>query len=207
MFALWNLAVAQNASVFALLRLQAPWPSGVGRLSRSAARAISEEPHASTVEFAASPIERRRLEEGGAAPALVHADASQFFAARAAADTMVEGRQLESSGAPALLGSMGGFYTTSEVQAELRRLAREYPTYVSPAKTITRSNDGLPIEYVCVTADLVGCDAMSSRPTVLCTAPVETAAPHGPPCHGRSPSSYLSFCKSRHPPVKRPSQD
>ena len=70
------LAVAgaqQNASAYSLLRLQAPWPSGVGRLSRAAARAINEEPHASTVEFAASPVERRRLEEGGAAPTLVHA--------------------------------------------------------------------------------------------------------------------------------------
>ena len=174
------LAVAgaqQNASAYSLLRLQAPWPSGVGRLSRAAARAINEEPHASTVEFAASPVERRRLEEGGAAPTLVHADASQFFAARAAADATVEARRLESSGAPALLGSMGGFYTPAEVQAEMRRLAEVYPTYVSPAKVITHSNDGLPIEFFCVTADLEGCDALSPRPAVLYTALVHAREP------------------------------
>ena len=172
-----TLVAAQNASAYSLLRLQAPWPSGVGRLSRAAARAINEEPHASTVEFAASPIERRRLEEGGAAPTLVHADASQFFAARAAADTMVEARRLETSGAPALLGSMGGFYTPAEVQAEMRRLAKMYPTYVSPAKVITHSNDGLPIEFFCVTADLEGCDALSSRPAALYTALVHAREP------------------------------
>ena len=175
---LWPVAAAySNASAYSLLRLQAPWPSGVGRLSRAAARAINEEPHASTVEFAASPIERRRLEEGGAAPTLIHADASQFFAARAAADTMVEGRQLESSGAPALLGSMGGFYTPAEVQAEMKRLAEMYPTYVSPAKVITHSNDGLPIEFFCVTADLEGCDSLSSRPAALYTALVHAREP------------------------------
>ena len=175
--AAYSGASPQNASAYSLLRLQAPWPSGVGRLSRAAARAINEEPHASTVEFAASPIERRRLEEGGAAPTLIHADASQFFAARAAADTMVEGRQLESSGAPALLGSMGGFYTPAEVQAEMKRLAEMYPTYVSPAKVITHSNDGLPIEFFCVTADLEGCDSLSSRPAALYTALVHAREP------------------------------
>ena len=167
-----------TATGYALLRLDAPWLPGVGALSRAAGRAIREAPNASAVEFVASAAERRRLQEGGAAPALVHADASEFFAARAAAyaATAPEGRRLEASH-PTLQGSMGGYYTGAEIQKELRRLAAAYPKAVSTAKTITKSVGGLPIELVCVTANLEGCDGLSDRPAVLYTALVHAREP------------------------------
>ena len=76
-----------------LLELREPWPLSLGRLSITAARAVRALRNAtSVVEFAASSLEWEQLRDAGANVAIVHANVSDYYARRAAADELFERR-------------------------------------------------------------------------------------------------------------------
>ena len=172
-----------NATTFGIVTLHKPWPEHLASLSRMAARAVRSPglKNMSAVTFSAPEEEWRRLLESPAADVTIEGtDASEYYAARAAAEGS-SGRRLAGrspGGAEeALAGSMGGYFTGSELAHEMSRLVDAYPTLISKPIRIGTTRQGRAIEAWCVTADHVGCDGGGDRPAALYTALVHAREP------------------------------
>ena len=189
-----------NASMV-MLTLQSPWPRNLASLSRAATRAVRSTVHSNTsgVTFAAPAIEcRRLLEAKDAIVRLEASSASEFYEARATADLadILSRRRLagRSPGGPpeeALLGSMGGYYTTLELSLEMKRLARMYPSLISGPVRLGTSRQGRAIEVWCVTDQHVGCSGGGDRPAVLYTSLVHAREPATVMCLVHALRSFL----------------
>ena len=198
-----------NGSGLVVLSLRPPWPAGLGRLSTSAARAVRGVAAGlnltAPVQFAASASEWHALQGAAADVSLESADASSFYELRAAEDAVVEAAPPPHSrrlslfrrgppGAPSaaatlapavpLLGSMGGYFTLSEAQREMRRLVSAHPRWMRAAIVAGKTVQGRPIEYYCVTEGGFGCEAgggggggRAPRPATLWTALVHSREP------------------------------
>ena len=179
-----------NASAYVLAELRPPWPSAVGTLSRAAARAVLERPAASSVQFGCPRDEFERLASAGGRTRLLAADLGDHYAARATLEQS-GGRRLSQSPTPLKLqrgdasqpprGSIAGYLRASEADAELRRLALAHPRWASAPLSVGTTREGRPIQLVCVTRDLVGCDGAAGdadeRPALLYTALLHSREP------------------------------
>ncbi len=97
----------------------------------------------STVELLVTAEDRARLERLGVTYAVEQEDLAAFYAARAAAD----GAQAPPPRGAWLVppfgqGSMGGFYTLSELLSVLDQIAAAYPALVKPRASIGNSIEG-----------------------------------------------------------------
>jgi hypothetical protein len=185
LLALTNSLAYDNETVTHHLSLRAPWPAGLGRISISAARAVRLSPNASLVEFPASASSLRRLLAAGADVHSEGPDAATYYERRAAADSLSSLRRLaERRGpsmdvreAPPLEGSMAGYYTLAEVQAEMARLASAFPEWVGKPINIGTTREGRALELYCVADQQSACAAGSGRPAALFTALVHSREP------------------------------
>ena len=179
-------ANASSSAGTGIVSLEAPWPAELSRLSRAAARAVRSSASLagnSTITFAAPEVEWRRLLAAPDAHATLEAaDAGAYYAARASADTLIPGRRLagRAPGGPgeeALAGSMGGYYTSSELALEMARLVARYPNLITPPMRLGTTRLGRAVEVWCVTDGHVGCAGGGDRPAVLYTALVHAREP------------------------------
>ena len=167
-------------STHSVLQLHSPFPlTGLSRVG-SAARAVREGllANASNVIFTARQDDVHRLLRRNVRAVVLHDDASEYFALRAAAE--VDGRappRRAAAGHPPLRGSMGGFYTAGEVRSEFARLASEYPAWVGAPAKVGSSRNGRDLWVSCVGTNQGRCLADRSRPTVLYTALVHAREP------------------------------
>lgn len=94
----------------------------------------------------ATDAEQEALAEAGIAFTVEQEDLTAFYAERAAADLARTQGQQQSRGTGAVVGgSMGGFKTLAEIEAEMDRLAATYPLLCSPKFSIGTSIEGRPI--------------------------------------------------------------
>lgn len=179
-----------------VVKLRQPWPPSLGRISRIAAIAARQAHNETEVEFVTTSDEWGLMLASGASVELVHENASAFYAERAAVSiadatwgrSIVERRlalqQMRrvpgaspAAEATELRGSMGGYFTYSEVEKEMDRLANAYPQWLGRPIQVGRSRLGNPIYMWCMTQDLEGCAGESHRPAVLYTALVHSREP------------------------------
>jgi carboxypeptidase T len=124
------------------------------------------------VECVASDVTLRRLTSEGHAPVVLVEDLAAFYASRLA------GGPVNALGFG--YGSMGGYYTLSEVKGQLDSLRSLYPAVVGAPDSIGASLEGRPIWAIRMTA---GPDAPSGRPQVLYFAMQ----------HGREPIGMMTL--------------
>lgn len=187
-----SLSSGNASSGYVLVELRPPWPAAVGTLSRAAARAVLERPTAGSVQFGCRRDEFERLAASGGRTRLLAADLSDHYATRATKELAAppRGRRL-SQQSPLKLryadagepprGSIAGYLSASEADAELRRLATAHPRWTSAPLRIGTTREGRPIQLLCVTRDLVGCDGVGGevdeRPALLYTALLHSREP------------------------------
>ncbi|MFO7768342.1 MAG: M14 family zinc carboxypeptidase [bacterium] len=105
--------------------------------------------------------ELQALRDAGLAPQVIEPDAAAFFASR-----------MDASAGP---GSMGGYYTLSEVEARLDELASRYPDIITPKFSVGTSVEGRDVWAVRV-SDAPGTPD-PARPAVFYNALIHAREP------------------------------
>lgn len=139
-----SLLLAQSAStpqtqpsVKDLVEATVGSPAQAQALFASASDPLDEVPIGpqGQVLLLADRAEQARLQREGYALRVLQEDLARFYAERAAAD----------AASRTVGGSMGGFKTLAEINAELDRLSSSYPAIVSPKFSIGTTIQGRPI--------------------------------------------------------------
>jgi hypothetical protein len=95
--------------------------------------------------FAATPWEREQLERAGVAYRVVVPDLEAFYAARLRAESELWAGSNPADAPGFGFGSMGGYYTWSEMVAKLDEMRANYPALVSAKQSLGLSHEGRPI--------------------------------------------------------------
>ena len=114
----------------AMIRLVSPPMTTLGRVAELGFEPLRS-PFGDEAVLFLTPSEQERLRQAGIAFEIVHPDAAEFFA-----------RRLDSSLGP---GSMGGYYTFTEIVAWMDEMAAAYPAIISPKFTVGTSLEGRPV--------------------------------------------------------------
>lgn len=127
--------------------------------------------------FAATPWERERLERAAIPYAVVVPDLEAFYAARLRAERGLWSRP-DPADAPGFgLGSMGGYYTWSEMVAKLDEMRANYPALVSGKQSLGVSHEGRAVWMVKISDHANSQD--EDEPAILFTGLTHAREPIG----------------------------
>jgi hypothetical protein len=117
-----------------LVEVRLDRPTELERLQRFASDVDDHGVAGPTVRILADDVEQRHLRSLGFDLEVITEDLAEFYATRAAEDF-----------AGGAVGSMGGFRTLAEIEAEMDRLANDFPDLVSPRWSLGTSHEGREI--------------------------------------------------------------
>jgi len=127
--------------------------------------------------FAATPWEREQLERGGVAYRVLVPDLDAYYAARLRSESELWAGS-DPSDAPGFgFGSMGGYYTWSEMVAKLDEMRATYPELVTTKQSLGVSHEGRPIWMVKISDHADSQD--ENEPAVLFTGLTHAREPIG----------------------------